>query len=376
MGGGSGPAGESVAEAYSGDADPSRHHVLELGNLPEAAAALPDDQRFKLVRSMIKSSKPGGFATDSQTHQCSMPWYQEFACVLVLGLWLGGPLFFFFTPILLCMFGTWTQISYFLAVTLVLALHPLPNLEEYLNKSAFSMWLYKYFSYRIMWSGDAYDKAQASAPWVGAAGPHSVMPFGSVLSIPGINTFVFRKFKGGTASVLGRVPLLRYLYLWGTIDVAGKSLSASLKQGYCVGVVCDGIAGIFKCTREKEAFYLKNRKSLAKFCIRNGCPFVPAYSIGNSQCFNSWFDSFGLLEWLSRKTQCSLFLYWGRFLLPIPFRTNVTLLFGAPISVEKKDHPTEEEVDAVHQQMLDAFVTLFDTHKAALGWSHRSLTII
>lgn len=202
------------------------------------------------------------------------------------------------------------------------------------------------------------------------------MPFGIVLSIPGINTFVFRKFKGGTASVLGRVPLLRYLYLWGTIDVAGKSLSASLKQGYCVGVVCDGIAGIFKCTREKEAFYLKNRKSLAKFCIRNGCPFVPAYSIGNSQCFNSWFDSFGLLEWLSRKTQCSLFLYWGRFLLPIPFRTNVTLLFGAPISVEKKDHPTEEEVDAVHQQMLDAFVTLFDTHKAALGWSHRSLTII
>jgi 2-acylglycerol O-acyltransferase 2 len=234
MGGGSGPAGESVAEAYSGDADPSRHHVLELGNLPEAAAALPDDQRFKLVRSMIKSSKPGGFATDSQTHQCSMPWYQEFACVLVLGLWLGGPLFFFFTPILLCMFGTWTQISYFLAVTLVLALHPLPNLEEYLNKSAFSMWLYKYFSYRIMWSGDAYDKAQASAPWVGAAGPHSVMPFGSVLSIPGINTFVFRKFKGGTASVLGRVPLLRYLYLWGTIDVAGKSLSASLKQGVYV----------------------------------------------------------------------------------------------------------------------------------------------
>jgi hypothetical protein len=65
-----------------------------------------------------------------------------------------------------------------------------------------------------------------------------------------------------------------------------------------------------------------------------------------------------------------------RFLLPIPFRTNVTLLFGAPIAVEKKENPSEAEVDAVHQQMLDAFVTLFDTHKAALGWSHRSLKII
>jgi hypothetical protein len=26
------------------------HHVLELGNMPEGAAALPDDQRFKLVK--------------------------------------------------------------------------------------------------------------------------------------------------------------------------------------------------------------------------------------------------------------------------------------------------------------------------------------
>jgi hypothetical protein len=56
---------------------------------------------------------------------------------------------------------------------------------------------------------------------------------------------------------------------------------------------------------------MEKKQSLAKFCIRNGCPFVPAYSIGNSQAFNSWFDAFGVLEWLSRKTQCSLFLYWG-----------------------------------------------------------------
>ena len=38
-----------------GDASPASastavHHVLELGNLPEGAAALPDDQRFKLVK--------------------------------------------------------------------------------------------------------------------------------------------------------------------------------------------------------------------------------------------------------------------------------------------------------------------------------------
>lgn len=65
-----------------------------------------------------------------------------------------------------------------------------------------------------------------------------------------------------------------------------------------------------------------------------------------------------------------------RFLLPIPFRANVTLLFGAPIAVEKKENPTDAEVDAVHNQMLEAFQTLFNTHKHALGWSHRELRIV
>jgi hypothetical protein len=66
---------------------------------------------------------------------------EQMACMIVMGLWLGGPLFFFFTPLLLCLFGTGTQLCYFLVVALVLALHPLPNMEEYLNKSTFSMWL-------------------------------------------------------------------------------------------------------------------------------------------------------------------------------------------------------------------------------------------
>lgn len=69
-------------------------------------------------------------------------WHVEQAVVtLVMLLWMGGPLVTFFTPFLLFAFGTTTQLCYFLAIVLVLALHPLPNLEAYLNKSAFSMWI-------------------------------------------------------------------------------------------------------------------------------------------------------------------------------------------------------------------------------------------
>ena len=120
---------------------------------------------------------------------------------------------------------------------------------------AYSVWTYKYFSFRLMWSDDAMEKIQASPPWMGASGPHAVMshaphactcihavgsvgecmllpmctharghshtisptrahihqvmPFGSLLDIPAVNMFVFRKFKGGTASVLRYIPMLR-----------------------------------------------------------------------------------------------------------------------------------------------------------------------
>ena len=48
-----------------------------------------------------------------------------------------------------------TQFAYFIAFYLLFSFHPLPNLEERLNRSRFSMWTYKYFSYRWMWVDDA-----------------------------------------------------------------------------------------------------------------------------------------------------------------------------------------------------------------------------
>ncbi|EKX48765.1 hypothetical protein GUITHDRAFT_93546 [Guillardia theta CCMP2712] len=235
---------------------------------------------------------------------------------------------------------------------------------------------YRYFSYRIVWTNDAMELARSCPAWVGAAGPHGVMPFANVLSIPAINSFVGRKFKGATASVLKRVPFLRLLYLFGCVDVSSKTLTKTLKEGYCVGLVSDGIAGIFKCSKNEETLYLANRKSLAKFCLKNGCPLIPAFSVGNSEAFSLWFDSFGILEWLSRKAQTAVFVFWGRFFLPIPRRVNITLLFGSPIMVERKEHPTQEDIDELHNRLLAATKTMYDAHKHKVGKGHKELKII
>ena len=224
--------------------------------------------------------------------------------------------------------------------------------------------------------------------------PHGVLPFANLLSMLGINSFSFvGTFLGAPASVVYNTPFLRYLLLLGpTCDVSGKSMAAHLKKGHPIGLVPDGIAGIFRCNERDETVYLKNRKGLAKLALRTGCAIVPAYSLGNTAAFSAWFDPFGIMEAVSRKLQASLFVYWGRFGLPIPRRTPITMLCGDPIEIlpdlppgpdgkrpargQPVPNPTQEQIDEVHARLLDGIQRTFDAHKGALGWGHKKMKFV
>lgn len=71
-----------------------------------------------------------------------------------------------------------------------------------------------------------------------------------------------------------------------------------------------------------------------------------------------------------------MILFWGRFGLPIPYRVPIVGAMGRPIPVPLKAEPTEAEVEAMHQQLLEAMVQLFDEHKAAYGWGDKKLVIL
>ena len=212
----------------------------------------------------------------------------------------------------------WHYCVLWLVGVVALAMHPLPRgvrgkqsaYEEWLASTGFTLSLYKYFSYRFVWSGDAKQEAEAVPAWIGAGPPHGVLPFANVLSIPAINTFSFRHFTGAGASVVPRTPFLRYMTLFGFIDVSARSITKALEAGTCVGTVPDGIAGIFRCNADDEVVVLKKRKGIAKLALRTGHPIVPAYSIGNTAAFSAWFDPFGILERISRNLQASFFVYW------------------------------------------------------------------
>lgn len=68
-------------------------------------------------------------------------------------------------------------------------------------------------------------------------------------------------------------------------------------------------------------------------------------------------------------------IFWGRFGLPVPYRIPIVGAMAKPIPVPLKENPTAEEIDAVHEELMQAMVKLFDTHKEAYGWGDKKLII-
>ncbi|TKR57494.1 hypothetical protein L596_030749 [Steinernema carpocapsae] len=61
----------------------------------------------------------------------------------------------------------------------------------------------------------------------------------------------------------------------------------------------------------------------------------------------------------------------------LPHRVPLNIVFGAPIPVEKVEHPTREQVEELHEKYLEALTELFDNHKVAYGISEdKKLTIV
>ncbi|CAK9097144.1 unnamed protein product [Durusdinium trenchii] len=357
---------------------PAEFHCFQAFTAPDDLYELPLEERRKTIKQLTKATGPEGFPPRSLTAQASMSWSEELFVMAVFFVIMGGPLFMFFGGVAVLLLGTWPMRAAFAVLSAFLALHPLPGraFNKMLHTSNFTKLLFKYFSYRFVWCDDFSDVAFQTKPWIGAGPPHGVFPLANLLSIPAINDFLGCPFVGAAASVVFVTPWLRYMTLYGVVPVDRKSIEKAMAQGHCVGIVPDGVAGIFKTNGHKELLAMKDRKGIARLALRTGMPIMPAYSFGNTTAFSCWYDSFGILESISRKAQASMFLFWGRFGLPIPRRTQVTMAFGRAIEVSKVENPTEEQIDEVHQKFLQATKQMFDLHKASLGWGDKEMEFV
>jgi 2-acylglycerol O-acyltransferase 2 len=179
------------------------HCCIDVWRLPKELLEMPDDdkdRKFELMENFGQATEVGvSFPPNALTNLAPISFLEEAAVVIGLCVVLGGPLAWVVSMLTLLFIGSWIQLIIAIITSLFLAYHPLPSIE-YCKKHVINSWftrsMYKYFTYRFVWTGDSRQKIVEHRPWIGAGPPHGVLPFSNVLSIPGINSVASIDFVG------------------------------------------------------------------------------------------------------------------------------------------------------------------------------------
>lgn len=337
--------------------------------------ALPKEERMVRAIEELLICSEGPFAPDALTEPAPLTCRESLAVQLFFTVVMGGPILLGFLLIAALAAAVvarrWVPLAVWVVATAAMAAHPFPS--SALESSTFTLALYKYFSYKWVWVDGTMARmdGEGAQPWCSVGVPHGVLPIGALLQGMAANTFTSGKYAAGSASVVLRTPFLRYMFLFiRGVDVSASTIKKEISAGSCVGIIADGIAGIFAQSDEVK---LATRKGLAKISLQTGVPLVPAFHMGSAPPYTAFADPCGMLEGLSRRLQVSVFAFWGRY-GPVPRRVVLVTLLGRPVFPEAVlEEPGQAAIDEVHEQLLCGFQAAFDTHKAACGGRHREL---
>eukprot|EP01038_Epipyxis_sp_PR26KG_P006045 gene6045-8322_t len=353
----------------------SCHHnlykLLEVWKVKQISESVDESCRRELIAAQcVLSDKP--FPSSQCITPTEMEWNEEAVvcsvCFIFFASMLYGPFL-----LLYLMYFNWkicVPIFVFLAA---LVLSP----SIFMKSACFSYissLILKYFSYRGSWK----TSIPIDSSLMLVAPPHGLFPVGNLLAIIALPRFAGFYIRGIAASAVLNFPIAgNMLKLIGLIDASRNTVRKHLLNKEVVGVSSGGIAEIFETNSANgtECIILKSRGGICKMAIQTGSHIIPCYLFGNSKAFKIWYDQFGIMQWISRKLRVSLVLFYGRWGLPIPFRTTVFGVCGDPIYVQQKDNPTNEEITQLLEILQTKIKELFDLHKASYGWEHVELII-
>jgi 1-acyl-sn-glycerol-3-phosphate acyltransferase len=163
-------------------------------------------------------------------------------------------------------------------------------------------------------------------------------------------------------------------------DASRPAVNLALSQGDRIGIVPGGISEIFEgypkrgCRPDEE--YSIVRKGFLQLAFQHGIPIVPVYCFGATKMFHRL--NLPALERLSSLIRASIVVFFGVWGLPIPFRQKLLYVMGNPITPPPAGGDTREQeaVDDMHRQFCDELLRIFDRHKEAYGWGHKSLKLL
>jgi hypothetical protein len=308
-----------------------------------------------------------------------MRWYEEGIALIILTFGVPGSVFSL--PVLIALIG-WLTGSILRAFALsVVFFLPLSFLPAPFYESSLTSWIsfqiLRYFSFKVIYQ----EKLQAHKPRILCAPPHGVFPFGNIVTMIAFPSVMGFSFRGLASSMALRAPIFRQLLCTvGTVDASKETALKLLNRNVTLGISTGGVAEVFEANSPSgdEVVVLKNRKGMIKLAIQTGADIMPCYLFGNTHLYDLYTGgSLGhnLLRRLSRQLGFALIVFWGRWFLPIPYRIPILGVMGDAIHVEKKDQPSQEDIDRIHEILLRDMQALFDEYKGLYGWENKRLVI-
>jgi len=233
------------------------------------------------------------------------------------------------------------------------------------------------------------------APVVALACPHGVINFGAIVWVYFSRWVMGLEQYTAGVSIVSKVPGLRYLVAPISVipvdrnslkrrlqepvrltDEKGQRLSAKVpRTGGMIGIVPDGIAGIFKSKSGEDVLFIGKKRGLMRICLEEGAFIMAGWFASTNEMFRIVTDPFGCLEWLSRRLKVSLFVPLGRWGTPVPHRVAVTLCPHL-VRCKKEAAPTEEQVESLHGEVYHGLSRRYEELRHFAGYPERRLVIL
>ncbi|GCC32533.1 2-acylglycerol O-acyltransferase 2 [Chiloscyllium punctatum] len=174
-----------------------------------------------------------------------------------------------------------------------------------------------------------------------------------------------------------RIPFFRdYIMSGGLVSSAKESAQYLLKRaegGNVAVIVIGGAPEALDARPGALTLLLKNRKGFVKLALQYGASLVPVFSFGENEVFDQVNNPKGSLlrkiqERLQKVMGISLPLFHARGIFQysfglLPYRKPIYTVVGKPIDMEKKENPTQQEIDEIHQKYIEELIKLFEEHK-------------
>ena len=120
----------------------------------------------------------------------------------------------------------------------------------------------------------------------------------------------------------------------GYVDAKGKAISGALRAGSSIGIILDGIGGMFQRDASVESGVVMQRKAIAAIALKAGCPIVPVYGFGHTSLWTAVTDPFGILEKISialNVSVCPFYGRWGWYAATTPNHRDVRIASPWPL---------------------------------------------